>query len=151
MTTSGTAGWNPGTVSIVNGALRLIGAIASGETPPDNEFQDALDALNGLIKAWQVSGVHVWTQTEATVFLQPGQARYAIGVAGTDHASETYAATQSSAGAAAGAAVLPVVSAVGLSVGDTIGVALDSGAVFWSAIASVAGSSVTLTGALPSQ
>lgn len=151
MTTSGTAGWNPGTVSIVNGALRLIGAIASGETPPDNEFQDALDALNGLIKAWQVSGVHVWTQTEATVFLQPGQARYAIGVAGTDHASETYAATRSSAGAAAGAAVLPVVSAAGLSVGDTIGVALDDGAVFWSAIASVAGSSVTLTGALPSQ
>ncbi|MFW7267785.1 hypothetical protein ACMAUO_07410 [Gluconacetobacter sp. Hr-1-5] len=140
----GGAGWNPGTADIINGALRLIGAIASGEVPPANEYQDALSALNGLIKAWQVSGVHVWAQGEGTVFLQPGQARYGIGGDSADHVAQGYAATVAGAPVVAGAAQVTVASAGGIAVGSRIGIVLDAGGIFWSSVLSVVGGTVYL-------
>lgn len=150
MTTSGTAAWNPSAASIINGALRLLGAIASGETPPDNEYSDALMALNGLIKAWQVSGVHVWAQTEGAMFLQPGQAQYAIGVSSPDHAGQGAVTTKSTGPAASGAAQISVASVAGISVSNQIGIALDSGSPFWTTVASVSGTTIYLSASLPS-
>ncbi|ACI52199.1 conserved hypothetical protein [Gluconacetobacter diazotrophicus PA1 5] len=151
MTTSGTATWNPSASAIINGALRLIGAIASGETPPANEYEDAMMALNGLIKSWQVSGVHVWAQTEGTLFLQPGQAQYAIGVNSPDHATGAAGITASTALAATGVAQIALASVSGIVAGSQIGIVLDSGPVFWSSVASVSGTMVYLASALPSQ
>ncbi|MBB2159265.1 phage adaptor protein [Gluconacetobacter sacchari] len=149
MTMAGSAVWNPGTADIINGALRLIGAIASGEVPPANEYQDALSALNGLIKAWQVSGVHVWALGEGTVFLQPGQARYGIGGGGADQVAQAYAATVVSALAVAGVAQVTVAAAAGIAVGSRIGILLDAGGMFWSSVLSVAGGTVYLASGLP--
>ncbi|ACI52306.1 conserved hypothetical protein [Gluconacetobacter diazotrophicus PA1 5] len=151
MTTSGTATWNPGASSIINGALRLIGAIASGETPPASEYADALMALNGLIKSWQVSGVHVWAQAEGTLVLQPGQAQYAIGVNSADHATGAAGITASTVLAAAGAVQVALASGAGIAVGSQVGIVLDAGPVFWSSVVSVSGSTVYLASALPSQ
>lgn len=143
------AGWNPGTADIINGALRLIGAVASGEVPPANEYRDALTALNGLLKAWQVSGVHVWAQGEGTVFLQPGQARYGIGVASGDQAAQVYVATTAAAPLAAGAAQVTVAAAAGIAIGSRVGIVLEAGGLFWSAAMSVVGGTVYLASALP--
>ncbi|GEB39591.1 hypothetical protein GLI01_36260 [Gluconacetobacter liquefaciens] len=146
---SGSVGWNPGASDIISGALRLIGAIASGEVPPANEYQDALAALNGLVKAWQASGVHVWAMAEGTVFLQPGQGRYGIGGGSADQVAQGYVATMAGAPVVAGAAQVTVVAAAGIGVGSRIGIVLDAGVMFWSSVLSVVGETVYLAGGLP--
>ena len=84
MASSGVSTWNPNTLSIITGACRLIGAYQAGETPPDDELQEALDALNGIIHAWQASGVLIWAQETITVPLVAGQASYQIGTGAAD-------------------------------------------------------------------
>ena len=79
MTTSNDYTWNPSTYKVITGALRLLGAIQSGEAPPPEEWDDALDALNGLMKQFQASGLHLWAETDCTLFLQQGQNRYLLG------------------------------------------------------------------------
>ena len=37
---------------LINGALRLIGMLAEGETPSAATSQDALDAMNQMIDSW---------------------------------------------------------------------------------------------------
>lgn len=84
MTTSSDYSWNPSTYAIITGALRLIGAIQTGETPPAEEYEDALASLNGLIKHFQASGIHVWSEIDAILLLQPNQTRYEIGPGSAD-------------------------------------------------------------------
>lgn len=84
MASSGDYSFNPSTYDIITGALRLIGAIQTGEVPPPEEYDDALSALNGLIHAWQASGMHVWTQTTYALTLVPGQNSYQIGIGAPD-------------------------------------------------------------------
>ena len=84
MASSGTYTWNPSTYSIITGSLRLLSAIQTGEIPPDDEYQDALDALNGLTKHWQASGIHVWAEQDCTLFFQPGQYQYQLGQVSPD-------------------------------------------------------------------
>lgn len=42
---------------VVAGALRLIGALAAGETPDAPEAADGLDALNRMMHGWKARGV----------------------------------------------------------------------------------------------
>jgi hypothetical protein len=78
--TSGDYTYNPSSFQIITGAMRLIGAIQTGEVPPAEEYDDALASLNGMIHAWQANGLHVWTQTTIEVPLLGGQATYLIGI-----------------------------------------------------------------------
>ena len=64
----------------INGALRLIGMLAEGETPSAETSQDALAALNQLIDSWNTERLSVystqdqvftWPATEATRTLGP--------------------------------------------------------------------------------
>ena len=153
-TTSGTYTWNLTAQQIIFGALRLLSAIESGEIPPDNEYEDALSAMNGLIKQWQGAGIHLWTEEDCTLFLQPGQAQYSLGVGSPDHACLTAGLLMTSLAttAVAGATSVTLASVAGIGAGAQVGVWLDAGTIFWTT-ASVApiGSSVPLTAALPSQ
>jgi hypothetical protein len=79
MATSDSYDFTLNTYEVIAGALRLLGAIQSGETPPADEYVDARKALNGVIKTWSVNNVHVWTQTNYSTLLTVGQAEYLIG------------------------------------------------------------------------
>lgn len=152
MTTSGTYTYNPNVNTIINRALRQCGAVAQGETPAAPDMQDALDALNAMVKAWQVDGINVWAEVTATIFLQPGQTTYSLGIGTTDAVAQTWEQTALMATAAAGATSLAVSSISGLVSGGYIGVQLDAGTNFWTTISGTpSGSTVTLAAALPSQ
>ncbi|GBQ90390.1 hypothetical protein AA13595_2880 [Gluconacetobacter johannae DSM 13595] len=153
MSTSGIAGWNPSTSSIIRGALRLLSAIAQGETPGDGEYQEALDALNGMVKTWQASGIHVWAEEDCTLFLQPGQVRYLLGTGATDAATISSQWVQGwlTATAVGGAAQIGAASVAAIAAGDRIGIWLDAGTIFWTGVVAVVGDSVSLAAPLPSQ
>lgn len=47
---------------IIEAALRKCGALAKGETAPNEDVADAREALNVMVKAWQNRGVRLWTR-----------------------------------------------------------------------------------------
>jgi hypothetical protein len=77
MTTSGSTSFNAVRDQIVKGALRLVNAYASTNEPRAEQVNDALEALNILLKSWQVEGF-LWLREFATLTLVPGQAKYLL-------------------------------------------------------------------------
>lgn len=155
MATSGTYSFNYNTLQIINSAARKIGAIASGETLSSAAIQDFQDALNILVKALDATGLHIWTEEEATLFLQPNQIEYTVGGSTTDNAAwatipdvQTPAFTPTTlAGAVnAGASTISVASATGFAASYYVGVVLNSGSIFWSTESGApSGTTITLT------
>lgn len=68
--------------TIIDRALRLIGAIASGESPTTDEGTDALTALNAMIDSWRNDRLMVYALSESTLTLTPTDASYTIGTGG---------------------------------------------------------------------
>lgn len=64
---------------IIKGALRLIGAIQTGETPEAAEANDCLEMLNQLLETLSISGLVVWDQQPQSFSLVAGQSNYTIG------------------------------------------------------------------------
>jgi len=54
---------------ILHGALRKAGALAKGEVPDENEYQDASEVLESIILDLQNEGVQLWNTATATIDL----------------------------------------------------------------------------------
>lgn len=67
---------------IINGALKDIGVIASGEAASGSDASDALELLNQLIGQWQVTGLNVYALRDLS-FPASGAVSYTIGAGGT--------------------------------------------------------------------
>lgn len=66
----------------INGALRLLGVLASGETADADEEQDGLTALNQMIDSWNTERLSVFS-TQDQVFTWPsGQITRTLGPTG---------------------------------------------------------------------
>lgn len=72
----------PTATVIINGAMRKLALIASGEAASANELTDALECLNDMINAWSVEEI-VMPYTVAESFsLVSGTGTYSIGSGG---------------------------------------------------------------------
>lgn len=67
---------------IINGALRIVGALAQGESPTADMVTEAAEALNIMVKAWAADGMPLWAIKETTVPLT-ATAQYQIGLTKT--------------------------------------------------------------------
>lgn len=67
--------------AIIRRSLRLIGAIAAGETPAASEQADALEALNAMLDSWRTESLTVYALRDETLTLT-GAASYTIGAGG---------------------------------------------------------------------
>src|SRR6267142_1676251 len=124
MTTSGTATFNFNRNQIILAAMRKIKVISSGETPSAQLVQDFSDQLNTFVKTLDATGLHLWTEAEATLFLQPNQISYSLG-GSIDNATETYTATTLTGSAASGGSTIVVASTTGIVTAYNIGIVLD--------------------------
>lgn len=79
MTTSSSTNYSVTANTIINGALRVIGATAQGETPTATQTSEALEALNMMVKAYQADGMPLWAIKQYTVTLTNAAATYNIG------------------------------------------------------------------------
>lgn len=136
---------------VIRRALRLVGAIQSGETPGAQENQDAVDALNALVSEWQASGLHLWKESEGVLFLQPNQIKYGLGGSTTDQSAITSTINTSATTSAliAGVTAIPIASVANIANGDNFGVMLSTNVLFWSTVSSVVGSTVNIAAGLP--
>lgn len=78
MATSGSTDFTVTRDDIIKRALRLIGALAQGETPTTDQVSEAAVALNGLVKAWQADGMPLWALKQRSVTLVDGTASYTL-------------------------------------------------------------------------
>ncbi len=68
--------------TIIDRALRLIGAIASGESPTTAESNDGLTALNAMVASWQTEKLNVYSFVDTAFTLVATDASYTVGPAG---------------------------------------------------------------------
>lgn len=148
MTVSNSSDFSRTRDQIIRRAFRILGVVKSGETPGAQIVTDAAEALNAMVKRWQKKQLHVWTVTEATLFPQASQVKYALSSGGADHATETYYSTTISADEASGQTTLSITSTANMTNGDYIGIVLDDGTLHWSTISSKTSSTVTIPDAL---
>lgn len=79
MTTSGTTTFTADRNQIIRGALRLVGALAQGEVPTSDQYTEASEALNMMVKAWMADGLPIWAMTQYAVPLTANKTSYRIG------------------------------------------------------------------------
>ena len=129
---------------LIRDALRA--ATISGISLPiePDDFAQGFTALNDILLNFQTKKVHIWSQTEALLPLNTGQQKYVFGV---DHAFSDYVYTTALA-ASAGATTLNVLSTVGMTNGDFIGIELSDFTRQWTTLTIVDGDTVTLAAPL---
>ena len=66
-------------LQLITGAMRLIEAVESGETPTTDEQTDALAVLNQLLDSWSIQGLAVYRREFSPYVTAASQASYVIG------------------------------------------------------------------------
>jgi len=68
--------------AIINRAMRLIGALSSGESPSSAESSDGLTALNAMLESWQLDRLTVFSFQDKTFTLVASDGSITLGAAG---------------------------------------------------------------------
>lgn len=69
-------------LDLITSSMRLIGVLASGETPTSEEANDALEVLNDLLEEWAHEELMLYRQLPVQVSTSPGVQAYTIGTGG---------------------------------------------------------------------
>lgn len=170
MTTSGTVTFRTNRDEVIKGALRLVNGYdpENSAGPTATQITNCSEALNLLLKSWEVDGLLLWERRWAVIFPQPDQPVFALGSPGPagDHACLStplgaggFLQTTLAADAASGALTIVVetktspstagISAMSITTGYNIGIELDDGTVQWTTVnGTPASTTVTITAAL---
>lgn len=143
MAVSGTNTFTQTRNDIINRALSILGVKTRGRALTAEEVNEASDALNLFVKGLKSEGVYLWKYAEGTLFLTVGQESYTLDGL-TANATESFTETTTSAAAVSGASAIVVTSATGFIAGYFVGVMQDDGNIFWTTVASVAGTTINL-------
>ena len=151
MATSGSVDFNQTRNEIITDAYQYIGIYGPSDTISNEDLVFANRILNRMVKAWEAQGIHLWTQTEATLYMPvTGVQSYTLSSTGAD-ASDTVVETTLSADEALGQTELSVTSSAGMTASDVCIIVLDDGTTEDTTIASVDSSTqITVDDALTS-
>lgn len=143
--------YNEDMLQIITDALELIGYLAAGETVAANDITFCSNILNKMLKAWEAQGIHLWTVSEGTLFFVQNQGQYILSATNGANASDgTGTPIETTLSSIGSGTTVNVVSSIGMTVGDNIGVCQDSQIIFWSTIASINNNAVTMNAPLTS-
>lgn len=67
---------------LIKSSMRLIGAIATGETPTADELNDGLLALNDILENWTTERLSVWNSRNIVFPIVANKGTYTIGPGG---------------------------------------------------------------------
>jgi hypothetical protein len=137
---------------VINSAFGKIGVKVAEQALQPEEFQDGIDALNLMLKAWQAQGLHLWSKEEGVLFLDVGKTDYLLGSTGDEATTlDDFISTTTTNAEIALATVIEVPDTAGMIALDNVGIELDSNIRHWTTIVSVDSTTqITITTGLPS-
>jgi len=131
MSTSGSKNYSISRSDIIESALLKVGDFDAGDVA--EETGTTARTLNLMVKAWTARGADLFLRQDVTLFLQPGQKTYSLGLSG-DENTNSYVETTLSAAEASGQTTLSLTSTTGMSAGDRIGIKMDDNTIHWTTI-----------------
>jgi hypothetical protein len=141
--TSGTVDFTSTRDDIITDALTNLRAIDPSETIEPGKLEQGARYLNRLVKLLQAQGLHLWTEVEATLFMDKGTRIYTFPTAYAT-GSEDFDDTTTSAAASSGDTTITVTAIGNIAVGDFISIELDSGSRQWTTVRLISGTTITL-------
>lgn len=69
-------------LDLIKTAMRLIGVIATGETPSADESTDGLRALNDVLERWSIESLAIYGSLPDAFVTVAGQSTYTLGIGG---------------------------------------------------------------------
>ena len=146
MSTSGSTTFNETRDQICSDALQLLNILAAGETAAAADITFCANALNKMVKAWMAQGIHLWTEEEGTIYLVNGQTQYnlASGASFANASDGSGTPVETTASAAGSGLSISCTTTTGMTIGDNIGIQLTNNTLFWTTIANIVGTTVTL-------
>ena len=152
MTTSGSVDFTMTARQVINSAFSKIGVKTAEQALEPEEFQDGIDALNLMLKAWQAQGLHLWSKEEGVLFLDVGKTDYFLGPTGDEATTlDDFINTTTTNAEITAATVIEVPDTTGMVALDNVGIELDSKIRHWTTIVSVDSlTQITITTGLPS-
>jgi len=131
---------------ILEEAFNEIQVASQGESLSGADWRQGRRTLNRMLLEWQAQGIHLWTYTEGTLFLQKGQVEYDFG---TSRLTNQSFKTRTSAAQTAGSNTIDVQDVSNVTDSDNIGIILSDNTIQWTTVnGSPIGSTVTLTDGL---
>lgn len=150
MATSGSTDFTSTEQEIIADAFYTLNVYGSEESISAADYSLGRRYLNRMIKAWQAADLHLWLKDTATIFLQKDQRVYELYSQG-DHATLSYQETTLDFDYASGSSTFIFSSAISVSIGDYLGIELDSGELYWDTIKTIIDPiSVEINGSIPS-
>ena len=148
MATSNSTNFTQSRDQIISDALQLIGRLGEGETATSNALSFGSNILNKLVKHLEAQGIHLWTESEGTIFLRDGINKYTLSSSG-DKACDDSTLVETELTSAGSGTTLAVTTTTGMTASDVIGIELDDNTRQWTTIVSVDSSTgLTITAAL---
>lgn len=118
---------------LIRDALRAATITGISLPVQSSDFAQGFSLLNDILASWQTKQIHVWSNTEAFLPLNPNQQQYSLGLNG-EHCFTDYVSNYATDDITAGSSQIDVESTAGMSAGDFFGIAMDSGRRHWSVI-----------------
>lgn len=129
--------------------LEILQVVGDGETITQAQRDKITPTLNNMLKSWEAQGIHLWTFTEGSLFLQVGQNEYDFNDSDTMLANEFFE-TALSQDEIATATTVTLDDVTDVANTDNIGIIDSNNNLFWTTVnGAPAGNVVTLTDALP--
>lgn len=148
MSTSGTYSFSVTAYEIVRQAMLNIGRLDPDEAPTASEMRDCTFVLNMMCKQWQgkadfAPGLKVWTRKRGHLLLSNTTGQYTLNSSAQGW-TNSLVQTLSASSVSTGASAVTVASATGFVAGQTIAIELITGALFYSTISTVVGTTINL-------
>lgn len=146
MSISGSFNYNINVNTIIKRSLQLLAVVYPGGSVAPEDYELALDELNSMLLAWSTDGLHLWTECQATLYLESGKNSYILGGSSSDRLASTDYRTTLLTAEAISSTAIGVTSSADMTIGDVIGIELDDNTIHWTTIATVPTStSITIT------
>jgi len=134
------------TESLIDEAFDHLEMGVDGESVSPEMFARAKRTLNLMLANWQAQGIHLWTYTDGTLFLQQGKESYTLE---QSNFTETFTQTALTNAATTGSKTVVLDGVTELAAGFFISFFDSDQDLFWTKVDKISGSTVTLIDALP--
>lgn len=121
---------------VIREALRKATITGASMPVEASDFAEGWSSLNNVLMALQAEQIHLWSETEAILPLNPGQVSYTFP---GDHCFTDYVLTSVVGNYLANDTSFTLASVIGIAVDDHIGIELADGTRWWTTVNFVAG------------